>query len=40
MIIPSQCNPHAPSGNWTINDAWDAEIKAVQDTPSKQAHKC
>ena len=28
IIIPSQCNSHAMTGNWTINEAWSAESKA------------
>ena len=31
--------PQATTGNWTINDAWGAGIKAVQDTRPKQTQK-
>ena len=32
---PSRCNSHATTGNWTINDAWGAGIKAVQTDSTK-----
>ena len=35
IIIPSRCNSHAMTGNWTINDAWGAGIKAVQTDSTK-----
>ena len=35
IIIPSRCNSHATTGNWTINDSWGAGIKAVQTDSTK-----
>ena len=34
------CNSHATTGNWTINDAWGAGIKAVQTDLTKTTHMC
>ena len=39
IIIPSRCNSHATTGNWTISDAWSAGMKAVQ-TDSTKTHTC
>ena len=35
IIIPARCSSHATAGNWTINDAWGAGIKAVQTDSTK-----
>ena len=40
IIIPSRCNSHAMTGNWTINDSWGAGSKAVQtDSTKTNTHK-